>query len=77
MSRCRSCNAEIIWAVTAAGKRMPLDEASNAEGNVLLHENGTCIVLAAGDDREWEDSSRHTSHFATCPNADQHRRPRT
>lgn len=25
MSKCKSCNAEIIWLKTAAGKNMPVD----------------------------------------------------
>lgn len=66
-SRCRSCNAEIIWAVTATGKRMPVDAAPSANGNIHL-EGTTAIVLD-----EPVDGAR-TSHFATCPNADQHRK---
>ena len=42
---CRSCGAPMIWTVTAAGKRMPL----NPDG---------------------------TSHFASCPNAAEHRKPK-
>ena len=75
MSRCRSCGAPIIWAVTKSGRSMPLDEATDPAGNVLLLENGNCLVPAPEDD-VWEAAggTRHTSHFATCPNADQHRR---
>ena len=42
-ARCRSCRAEVAWAVTPAGNRMPL----NRDG---------------------------TSHFATCPQANDWRR---
>lgn len=28
IKRCRSCNAQIIWFETAAGKRMPVDADS-------------------------------------------------
>ena len=54
---------------------MPLDEAADPAGNVLLLENGNCLVPAP-EDEVWETAggSRHTSHFATCPDAAQHRR---
>jgi len=42
---CSSCGAPILWVVTQAGKRMPLDPDG-------------------------------TTHFATCPNADEHRKPK-
>jgi hypothetical protein len=58
ITRCRSCQEQIIWFKTAAGKNMPVD-ADTVEP----------------DDDEL-DLDRHTSHFATCPNANQHRKPR-
>jgi hypothetical protein len=58
ITRCRSCNARIIFLETASGKRMPC-EADSVEP----------------DDQEF-DPKRHESHFAKCPKADQHRRPR-
>lgn len=58
--RCRSCDAEIVWFRTKSGKRMPVDESSTQP-----------------TDREDQlDFSRHVSHFATCPAAAEHRRPR-
>lgn len=42
---CRSCKAAVLWCVTPAGKRSPV----NADG---------------------------TSHFSTCPQADNWRKPR-
>lgn len=47
MSRCRSCNAPIRWARTAAGKAMPLDAAPAAGGNVILEAAGGQAVLFA------------------------------
>jgi hypothetical protein len=55
---CSSCGAPIVWFRTKAGKRMPVDEASTQ----------------STDAEHQLDLSRHRSHFATCPNADQHRR---
>lgn len=80
MNKCRSCNAEIFWCVTAQGKRMPIDAAPSAHGNVDVFEcpeTGTdmCRVLSASDIEGWppEGGPLYTSHFVTCPNAKQHR----
>lgn len=56
--QCSSCGADIVWFRTAAGKRMPVDEASTLPT----------------DAEHQLDLKRHKSHFATCANADQHRR---
>jgi hypothetical protein len=56
--RCSSCNAKIIWFKTEAGRNMPVD----------------ADTVEPDDDVEELDLERHTSHFATCPNADKHRR---
>ena len=58
ITRCRSCQARIVWLKTAAGKNMPVD-ADTVEP----------------EDTEY-DAERHESHFATCPTANQHRKPR-
>lgn len=59
-TRCGSCNSLIVWFKTAAGKRMPV----NAE------------TTKPTDAEHQLDLKRHISHFATCPQADRHRRPR-
>lgn len=56
--RCSSCGAPIVWFRTKNGKRMPVDEASTQPA----------------DAEHQLDLKRHISHFATCPNANQHRR---
>lgn len=68
-ARCRSCHAPIVWAeFRKSGKRMPFDaplvviSAHSAET-----PTGTRMV-------EVVDLAQ--SHFASCPNADQHRRKR-
>jgi hypothetical protein len=72
MNFCKSCGAEIIWAVTENGKRMPLDaQPINRPSCFVLNdrEDPPVAVVAKGP-------SVYVSHFATCPNADQHRKPR-
>jgi hypothetical protein len=58
ITRCRTCNAKIIWFKTAAGKNMPVD----------------ADTVEAEDDEL--DLAKHVSHFATCPQAQQHRKSR-
>ncbi len=79
MSACRTCQADVVWAVTAAGKRMPVDAEPVPEGNVALVElDGGQVhatVLAEGE-ALLTDEPLYLSHFVTCPDADTHRRPR-
>lgn len=80
MSACRSCGAEIFWAETAGGKRMPVDADPVPDGNVIVEDRPgdglRATVLEPGalmlDD---PGLPRYVSHFATCPNASQHRHP--
>lgn len=64
---CRSCGAEIIWAWTSAGRRMPVDAKPEIR-----------IVLRPGDPPSAGPRAgtiaTHTSHFATCPDAGRWRR---
>jgi hypothetical protein len=57
---CSSCGADIVWFKTKNGKRMPVDEATTQPN----------------DAEHMLDLSRHKSHFASCQNAEQHRRSR-
>jgi hypothetical protein len=57
---CSSCSALIVWFRTAAGKRMPVDEASTLPT----------------DAEHQLDLKRHKSHFATCVDAAKWRKPR-
>ena len=72
MSNCRSCGAEIRWAVTDNGKRIPLDAEPRDDGNVhiynrvayVLDVNGAAIV-----EHRRSGDSLYVSHFATCKDA--------
>lgn len=72
-SRCKTCGAAIRWAKTNAGKPIPLDLEPVATGNLVLTSTGIALPLS------WElpgGEPRYVSHFATCPDADAHRRSR-
>lgn len=58
---CRSCGAKIIWLKTKAGKAMPVDSATITESDAAP---------------QYDATQGHISHFATCPNAAKHRKPR-
>jgi hypothetical protein len=69
---CRSCGAEIRWARTVAGKRIPLDPQPVEGGNLAptFGPVGQILVRVVG--RPW-NGRRWRSHFATCPNRNAHR----
>lgn len=77
MSACRSCGAPVRWVITSRGKRMPLDAEPVDDGNVVLDmsdRNDPVAIVVPPEQILVEDGPRYVSHFATCPNADQHRR---
>jgi hypothetical protein len=57
---CRSCGALILWVNTEQGNRIPLDAKS--EKRFIVRDNTARSVNA------------YLTHFATCPNAEQHRK---
>lgn len=70
--RCRSCGAEITWAITVAtGRPMPVDVEERADGNLRLDRNLmgelTAEYVAPGE-------GTHVSHFATCDDPKQWRK---
>ncbi len=72
MAACRSCGAWVTWAVTRAGKKVPVEK--QVGGNVRLVESlfpdepPTMQVVDAG-------KGTHVNHFATCPDAAKWRKP--
>lgn len=66
MATCSSCGAEIIWTVTAAGKRMPVDAKPEKRVAIRPNDSDPLTPLSRVVDV-------FVSHFATCPNAARHR----
>lgn len=73
-SVCRSCGAAITWTVTSRGKRMPVDAEPHPDGNIRIRHPLTGGPPQADVVPKGSEASLHRSHFATCPNAGQHRR---
>ena len=64
--RCRSCNAEVVWARTKAGKLNPMQ--LDARGTWVIVD-GTARTMELGDTGPY-----YSSHFATCPQANDWRK---
>jgi hypothetical protein len=70
VQQCPSCFARIRWAVTAAGKRQPINADPDESGNLAAYADGTgrLRVRALNKERptlehaEW----RAMPHIATC-----------
>jgi hypothetical protein len=66
MPKCRTCQAEIIWiTMEESGKAHP------------VNPKPVQMVLATGEDDRTKRGrvvSVYESHFATCPQADEHRK---
>jgi hypothetical protein len=84
VSACRSCRAEIWWAETLAGKRIPVDAEPAPDGNVVLlregHGEAPPVVRvtsqAQADTLIPDVGTRYVSHYATCPQAAEWRKRR-
>lgn len=86
MSRCRSCDAQVVWVeteatATKAGRRMPLDADPDQPSRALEVGNGNIVFIGktTGDGTQIvryvaTSAGRHRSHFATCPKAKEHRK---
>lgn len=67
--RCRTCGAPIIWARSArTGRPMPLDARPTTAGTFVIVQ-GSIAMYSPGT-----PGDRYRSHFASCPDADKHRK---
>lgn len=81
MAFCKSCGAQIVWVKTKAGKAMPCDahkvlgELDPNGKDILVTEDGEVVKCNTGMScYTGKIVVGYTSHFATCPYADKHRR---
>ncbi len=76
---CSSCQAPLWWVLTEGGRRMPLDPDPTPQGNVIVTGQDArppvVKVLGGSPLAQARASGRdmYTSHFATCPSAEQRR----
>jgi hypothetical protein len=71
-----SCGAAITWAITPAGKRIPLDPPAEAGTLIVDGEERDGTPRVRGATMFDLATARRTSHFASCPEADRWRRTR-
>lgn len=69
---CKSCGADILWALTDDGKKAPLDAKPTGKVIVLdgfvYADQGELLPPTA------KVVDGYVSHFSTCPNAAEHRK---
>lgn len=76
-SPCNGCGAPVDWVrVAKTGKRMPLDPEPRADGNIGRIDGGDTVEYVLPGGGLFDDRPLYVSHFATCPKADQFRRPK-
>ena len=75
-ARCRSCGAPMLWVTMhPSGKPNPLDPTPVEWGNIEVRDGLQTTskygrVVPQGE----REGKLYTSHFATCPNAGEHRK---
>lgn len=76
--KCSSCDAPVIWRTTPKGRTIPIDPEPVLGGNIELVGLDACRFLSRNEVFELrsEGALAHRSHFASCPNAQEHRRRR-
>lgn len=84
LTSCKSCRAAIAFVRLPSGRRLPINPTPTDNGNV--HVTGSHLdtepaarVINSQTDSLFDNAATtptYTSHFATCPNANQHRRSR-
>jgi hypothetical protein len=75
--KCTTCGTSVVWATTRDGKQMPVNADPVDFGTVELHELPSGKVLATVGRYPVPgspDRPVYVSHFATCPDANLHRR---
>jgi hypothetical protein len=82
-SKCKSCGKSIKWVETLGGKKMPVDPEiiavipTSSGDTTIVTDKG---VVVKGNKEELKALAEgiavagYVSHFATCKDADQHRR---
>lgn len=74
---CSSCGAEIFFAYTEAGAKMPLDAAPIAEPVAGAYRLEGHNAIAAAPLLEDHSGPWYMTHFATCPTAGLHKTKRS
>jgi hypothetical protein len=77
---CKACDAPIVFARQIGGapghRANPIDATPSDKGNIRLFDDGRYLIVAPKDRSSYVHGgvALHTSHFATCPRAEQFRK---
>ena len=78
---CKSCGAAIVWIPTPGGKAMPCDAAPayyiakpKSGSKRIVTPNGEVLACEYTEDPHRATGTGFIPHWATCPQADRHRR---
>lgn len=64
-AKCKGCGADLIWSISPAGKRIPMD-ARPTVYRLTEQADGTVVAEKLSD-----QATLAVSHFATCSKVDQ------
>lgn len=64
--RCKSCGAEIIWALAENGKVHPINAHPDPEGNYVLSQDRDTGEYNARYRHSGDTVESYRSHYATC-----------
>ena len=78
VDKCDSCGAGIVRAIHERTlKSSVVDAEPSKDGNIeLVAAQGAVIYRILSTEKRFGRTNLRMSHFATCPNADSHRRKR-
>ncbi|MGH3627232.1 MAG: hypothetical protein ACREN2_05725 [Candidatus Dormibacteria bacterium] len=75
---CKSCGEPIMWVITEAGAKMPLDVTPSDAGTVLLTAHTPPIARVVSPGRrhacQYTGQKFYVTHFSTCRHASLHRK---
>lgn len=76
IAECKGCGAEMIWARTGRGKKMPLDAEPTADGVFVLEgdEQNPTTHRLPNDAAATYTGEKYTAHWSTCPKRDDFKR---
>lgn len=78
MAQCRACQAPLLWVLTEAGKRMPLDyepySGEDPRGLFTLRDGAQGLVAISVTESTKPDELRYRSHWATCSDPNRFRK---
>lgn len=72
---CPACDDPIIWAVTEAGNKTPVDAEPGGHGTIALSGHVPPVARVVSRTGREPGTKLYVSHFATCRAAAKHRKP--